>query len=572
MKKILLVFVALLTLAAIAAAIGFSLAHRGGRRSAGGESTVLVWTLDGPLPDRANSAFPLSGEAEESSLEKLYPILAGARHDRSVKGLAIHLGHPEFGLGRAQEVRRQILAFRQAGKIVECYSDSFGEGSNGTLPYYLASACDKIHLSPAGDLNLLGLYSEARYFRGSLDKLHVTPQFLRSGRYKSAVETYTETAASPEATEALGAVLDSYFSQIVGAIAEGRKRPIDQVRAAVDAAPYSAATALAQGLVDKLSYPDQFYDGFTKRLGRKPRLLAIDDYSPASAFAAGRHIAVVFAQGTILRGGGGSSPFGDESFIASDDLVATLDDLRDDDSCAAVVLRIDSPGGSALASDLILRAVVRLQERKPVIASFSEVAASGGYYIASRASRIVSEPGTLTGSIGVFGGKLVTRELESQLLGVGHSSQKRGANADIYSRLQPFTAEQGARLQSLMDGVYRAFLKHVAEGRHLKLEAVEEIASGRVWTGEAARARGLVDELGGLERAIAVARQQAKIEDGANVALDFLPKPQSFFDRLFQRRRQRLPATLESLVEALEPRRIQALQLPPDLARLARPF
>lgn len=572
MKRILLVFLALVSLAVLAVTLTFTLARGSGAPGSGGSASVLVWHLDGPVTERANPAFPLSAEAEVASLEELYPRLMAARRDRSVKGLAIEFGRPELGLGRAQEIRRQIEAFKKAGKFVECYSESFGEGSNGTLPYYLASACDEIHLSPAGDLNLLGLYTESRYFRGSLDKIRVTPQFLRSGRYKSAVETYTETEASPESSEALGAVLDGYFSQIAGAIAEGRKLPVAQVRAAIDGAPYSAEGALRRRLVDTISYPDEFYAGFTERLGRKPRFLALEDYAPPSDFAAEHRIAIVVAEGTILRGGGGSSPLGGEVFVGSDDLVDTLDRLRDDPSCSAVVLRIDSPGGSALASDLILRAVVRLKERKPVVASFSDVAASGGYYIASRASRIVSESGTLTGSIGVFGGKLVTRDLESQLLGVGHSSQKRGANADIYSTLEPYTPEQDSHLQGIMDGVYRTFLRHVAEGRGLKPETVASIAEGRVWTGDAARARGLVDEIGGLEKAVSTARRLAKIAPGSSVALDFLPEQHSFFDRLFQRQRPRLPAALESLAAVLEPKAVQTLEIPPGLARAARPF
>ncbi len=569
MKKLLLIFVTLLAIA-IAATVAGVLASRRGQGARDG-ATVLVWKLDGPVLEQEVPRFPFSGAAEPDSIAQLYPAFRAARQDAGIKGLAVYIQNAELGLAKAQEMRRQMMALRRAGKFVECYLETAGEGSNGTIAYYLATACERIHLSPAGDVNLLGLSWESRLLRGTLDKLKIDPQFNRVGRYKSAVETYTQTRLSPEAQEAVAALLDGYFSQIVSAVAEARKKSEAEVRALVDAAPFDAETARKSGLVDDLLYPDQFLDHLKQRLGRKPTLLPIEEYKPEPAFAA-RQIAIVFALGTIVRGGGGTAPWTDESYLGSDKMAEVLRDLREDDSVAAVVLRIDSPGGSALASDLILRQVEKLKQKKPVVVSMSDAAASGGYYIAAKATRIVAEPATLTGSIGVFGGKFVTRRFEEEILGIGHDFQKRGANADIYSALQPYSPQQEALVQQLLDRTYAAFVGHVAAGRKLSRAAVEEVASGRVWTGADAQKKGLVDELGGLDRALELARKEAGVGDGETLAVDFYPAAPSWLDIFIAKREPRLPGALAKLVKQLETAPPRLLELPPELAGLSRPF
>ncbi|HEV2844935.1 MAG TPA: signal peptide peptidase SppA, partial [Thermoanaerobaculia bacterium] len=376
---------------------------------------------------------------------------------------------------------------------------------------------------------------------------------------------------TPEAEEAISAVLDGYFAQVVSAISQARRKSDYEVRWLIDSAPYSADEALKRGLVDKLSYPDEFRDHLEKRVGRKPTYLAIEDYEPAPALAAQR-VAVVFALGTIVRGEGGTAPWTEEVFVGSDDMAELLRELGEDDSVSAVVLRVDSPGGSALASDLILRNVAELQEKKPVVVSMSDTAASGGYYIAAKANKIVAEPATLTGSIGVFGGKFVTRGFEEEILGLGHDTLKRGANADIFSPLQPYSPQQEARVQQLMDRTYTTFVGHVSTGRKMTRQAVEGVAGGRVWTGAAARKVGLVDELGGLDRAIELALEEAGMSPRATVGIDFHPSPPSWLDLLFEDQRPPLPAALAEVVKTLETTPLRLLQLPPDVARLARPF
>jgi len=567
MKRLLGIFAALVAIAILATVAGILAGKDGARRGDG--ATVLVWRLAGPVLEQAAPRLPFTDAVEPGSIAQLYPAFRAARQDAGVRGLVVYIQTADFGLAKGQELRRQLLALRRAGKLVECYLETAGEGSNGTLELYLATACERIHLAPAGDLNLLGLYAENRFLRGTLEKLKIDPEFHRVGRYKSAVETYTEKRFSPESVEAISAVLDGYFAQLVAAIAEARHKTEGEVRGLIDGAPYSAAEALRLGLVDQLTYPDQLRAHVEQRLGRKPTYVKIEDYRPAPAPAAKR-IAVVFALGTIVRGRGGAAPWSEEVFLGSDDMATLLHDVGEDDAIAAVVLRVDSPGGSALAADFILRDVEELQRRKPVVVSMSDTAASGGYYIAAKASRIVAEPATLTGSIGVFGGKFVTRRFEEEVLGLSHDTQKRGANADIYSSLQAASPEQDAHLQRLMDRTYSLFLDHVAAGRKLRRQQVEAVAGGRVWTGAAAQKIGLVDDLGGLDRALDVARQEAGIRPSEALGVAFYPEPPSWLDLLVERREPRLPAGLAELVKALETDPPRLLELPPEIARLAR--
>jgi protease-4 len=568
MKKLLFIFSFLLGIAIAATVAGIWLGTNGGM---GEGPTILVWHLAGPVTEQREPRLPFSGSPETASIAELYPALRAARQDSRVRGLAVYIQDADLGLAKAQELRRQMMALRRAGKFVDCYLEAAGEGSNGTLPYYLATACESISLAPAGDLNLLGLYAESRFWRGTLDKLKIEPDFNRVGRYKSAVEAYTQSQYSPEAQEAMAAVLDGYYAQIVSAISEARHKSNAEVRALIDGAPYTAEEALARGLVDRLAYPDEFRARLEKRVGKKPGWLSIEDYSPSPPLA-GQRIAVVFALGEIVRGGGGSAPWTDEVYLGSDDMARVLRQLGKERSIKAVVLRIDSPGGSALASDLILREVDKLRQKKPVVVSMSDTAASGGYYIAAMADKIVAEPATLTGSIGIFGGKFVTRRFEEETLGIGHDIQKRGANADLYSSLQPYTPQQTVRVQQLMNHAYQTFVGHVATGRRMSRPAVEGVASGRVWTGAAAQRIGLVDELGGLDRAVELARRQARIAAGESVGLDFYPSPPSWLDLFLEKRQPRLPAALADVVKSLETTPPRLLQLPPEVARLARPF
>jgi protease-4 len=569
-KRLLVIFAVLVAIAVLAASAGILLGSGG--RTLGRARTVLAWRLSGPVVERAPAApLPLPGYEPPASVAGVYRAFRQARGDDAVRGVALYIEETRFGLAKAQEFRRQLQAMRAAGKFATCYLETAGEGTNGTLAYYLATGCDRIALAPAGELNLLGLYADAFFLRGTLDKLKIEPAIQAVGRHKSAGEMLTEREHSPPAEEAIAAVLDSEYEQVVAGIAEARHLTPEAVRRLIDEAPLDAEQALAARLVDGLAYPDEFRDSLEELAGGEPRLVPIEDYGRRGA-GAGRRIAVVFAQGTILRGDGGIQPWTDEVFLGSNDLAEVLDGLAEDDGIAAVVLRVDSPGGSALASDLILRQVERVAAAKPVVASFSDVAASGGYYIAARAKKIVAEAGSITGSIGVVGGKLVTRRFQEELLGVSHDPLQRGRNAGIYSELETFSPEQAATVERLMRRVYATFLEHVAAGRGMTTAAVDAVAGGRVWTGADAHRLGLVDELGGLDRAVELAREAAGIPADARLRLVFYPEPPGLLELLFRENRPALHAQLAAWLRAAAPRPPLVLELAPELARLARPF
>lgn len=570
MRRLLLILTVLLSVALVAALVGAYLANDLPRLSG---PTMLAWHLDRPLVDyEPQPAWPITVAASETSLIDVYRALEAARRDRSLEGVALYIHQARFGLAKATQIRRLLIDLRDAGKLVDCYLETAGEGSNGTLAYYLATACDEIHLAPAGDLNLLGLMADRLYLRGTLDKLKIQPDFLSVGRYKSAVESYTRTESSEAAEEALGAVLDDYFQTLVSEMAADRGLEPGELERLIDRGPFSAQEALELGLVDSLSYPDEFESAVEDRLGSEPTYENLSSYLESHRRHGGRRVAIVFAQGTIVRGHSGIDPWTAEISVGSRDLGQILSDLRENDDIAAVILRIDSPGGSALASDLILREVERLSETKPLVVSMSDLAASGGYYIATKARHIVAEETTLTGSIGVFGGKLVTRRFERELLGLTHDAMKRGENADIYSSLEPFSAAQTERLETLMQGVYDRFVSHVASGRRMTDEAVEKIAQGRIWTGRQAVELGLVDELGGFEKALDVVREDLGLGADAGLSLDLYPRPPGLLEYLLGQARPFLPLRLRIPLGGLRGDHLRLLELPPELARLANPF
>jgi protease-4 len=580
MKKLLVVFVVLAVVAVAVTALALWLADGGtGGAALGGDGeTVLVWHMGGGLVERGGPEFAgLGAYAATDTMGEAYRGFRNAVDDDRVAGIALVIRSPGFGLAKAQEIRRQILAFRDTGRFVECYFESVGEATNGTLGYYLASACDGVHMSPAGEVNLLGLYASGLFFRQGLDRLEITPEFLSRGEFKSAGEPFTRSDWSPAAEEALGALLDGEMAEIVDGIAQGRGLSAEAVRELVDGAPYSGPEAMELGLLDSLLYPDEFRRRIEELTGagEEPRLLPLVGYGRDLRLG-GPEVAVVFAAGTIVRGSGGADPWTGELFLGSDDLGTLLSDLREDPGVAAVVLRIDSPGGSALASDLILREVERLAEDKPVIVSMSDVAASGGYYIAAKADKILAEPSTITGSIGVVSGRFATGRFMEEKLGVTHDSMTRGANAGLYSSPETLSAEETALLERSMDRIYDQFIQHVAVGREMSPEAVDQVAQGRVWTGTDALRAGLVDELGGLDRAIELAAEAAEMDLDRPVSLGYYPEPRGFLESLFGSTDQPLlPAGAREFLgrlQALETPFRGHLAVPREVEDLSRPF
>ncbi len=531
MRRLLVVFAMLLVFAVLIAAVGIFLSGRPTPMLAG--PRVLTWRLDAPLADYYEAP-PLSAlrSGRPSDLATLYRALGRARNDDDIVGLSLYIQDARFGFGKAQELRWLLRSLTQADKFVDCYLETAGEGTNGTLAYYLATACQRITVSPLGDWNVVGLYSDSPFLRGTLDKLRIEPDFLSVGAYKSAAEFYTETEHSAAAEEALGSVLDDLFDQIVTAVAEAREMDPERVRELIDHAPLTADEALENGLIDEITYPDVFDDRARDRGGERKRLQPLADYV---AFADGfgrERVAVVFAQGTIIRGGNGFDPWSQQRYVGAETMREILRTLAEDNDLAGVVLRVDSPGGSPVASDLILRELDLLAQKKPLVVSMSDVAASGGYFISAKAAKIVAAPATITGSIGVVGGKFATRNFQQQLLGISHDTLRRGANADIFSALDPFTPEQRETFLGQMQRIYDIFIDRVATGRGMSREEVEAVAGGRIWTGRQAVEIGLVDETGGLDRAVDLVLELAGRDPDAPVALEVYPRPPSLFELL----------------------------------------
>jgi protease-4 len=511
-----------------AAAVGLlALALRGASGGPGvwGGRAYLDLTLDG-LPERPPAELGLPFERQPPSLRTFVESLDRAAADPGLTAVVVRVGNlGDAGWARVQELRDALLRFRRSGKPAYAFLEGAGNGE-----YYLASACDKIYAVPTAIVAVTGLAAEVTFFRATLDKLGVEAQFEGFGKYKNAPNQYTETGFTAPHREQTEALLDSLDRQFVEALARGRKRTPEQVREWIDAGPYDARDAQRVGLVDELLYRDEL----ETRLEGAGRVTAAGYARGGGGFGFGRpRIALIYALGEILPGRSSTSPFGGES-AGSDTLAAALRQAREDGSVRAVVLRVDSPGGSGAASDVIWREMRETRRRKPVIVSMGDVAASGGYYIAMAGDVIVAEPGTITGSIGVFGGKFTLRGLYDKL-GISKEIVTRGKSAALFSDYRPWDDEERARIRAMMESFYRDFVGRVAEHRGKTYDEADALAQGRVWSGAEARQHGLVDRLGGLETAIGVAKEKAGIAPAQDVALVVLPARKGLFDMLFER-------------------------------------
>jgi protease IV len=456
-------------------------------------------------------------------LPDLLDALRRARDDYRVVALVARLGGKGIGLAAAQELRRAVREFAAAGKSTVAWADSYGEFSAGNVQYYLATAFDAIWLQPSGDLGLTGIAVERVFLRGVLDKLGAQFEVAKRHEYKSAAEQVTEHGFSEPAREETERLTESVTEQLTQAIAERRKLAPEKVSELINAGPFLATQAKANGLVDHLGYRDEVYAAVRKEAGPDAALQYVVRYQrnkamverarkTATAFPAGARqepvVALIYATGPIRRGRSGRSPLGGSS-IGSDTIAAAIRNAAKDPHVRAILLRVNSPGGSYVASDTIWREVVRARaDGTPVVVSMGDVAASGGYFISMAADVIVAEPGTVTGSIGVITAKPVLGEALGRF-GVSSDLVSQGAHAAMFSQQRPFTEDEWALVNNWLDHIYTDFTTKVATGRGMTAEQVHEIARGRVWTGADAHARGLVDELGGVERAAAIARRRA---------------------------------------------------------------
>jgi len=469
--------------------------------------------------------------------------LTRAGDDDRVTAVVAKVGDARLGLASLQEIRDAVAVFRKSGKRTVALAETFGEFGPGNGAYYLATAFKEIYLQPSGDLGLVGISSDTPFIRGTLDKLGVKPRMDHRGQYKSAMNMFTEKDYTKPHREASEHVLNAQFDQIVQGIAAGRELPEATVRDLVARAPLSASTALEAKLVDELAYRDQVWDQFRDAGSDLPPRLTLERYLGRAGRPndEGTRIALIYGTGSVHRGRSSWGMLSNEPSMGADTVAAAFRAAVGDKEVRAILFRVDSPGGSYIASDTIWREVARARRLgKPVVVSMGDVAGSGGYFVAMAADRIVAQPGTITGSIGVLAGKLVTTDLWSRF-GVDWGSIATGPNATMFSATEDFTDAQWGRLEEFLDRIYADFVDKAAEGRGIPREKMLAVAQGRIWTGADAKEIGLIDALGGFPEALRLIRDVSGLAPDAPIELTVFPKPKSPLEQVMARLLNREP-------------------------------
>ena len=520
---------------------------------------TLVLAPSGDLPEVVPDF--TFGAGNQLTIRAYVELLRKAKTDSRIAGVLLKPGSLSSPFwAKVQELRDAIKDFKTSGKYVDAWLEYAGDRE-----YYLASVADRVYLLPSASLDLTGVASYEVFLRGTFDWIGTYPDFLHVGDYKTAINSYLEKTFTPAHKEMSESLNRSQYDQLVRAIADARRKSEPEVRALIDQGPFNPVDALRVGLIDEIAYEDELDDLVTELSDAK--YIDAGDYASVSWEATGTRrrskIAIINAAGVINSGSSGFDPV-NGPVVGSDSLVQYIREARADDSIRAIVLRVDSPGGSSTASDVIWRELsISRENTRPVVVSMSDLAASGGYYIALGGDAIVAEPGTLTGSIGVYTGKFVTTgSLEK--LGANIEATSSGKHAEIYSLDRRFTPEERKKIEDSMQVVYDQFIERTAAARHMAPEKVDEIAQGRVWTGEQARQLGLVDELGGLYKAIDVAKQRAHIPADEEVNLVVYPPRRSFYEVLADELsppigKLRVQYTSDALLQMLGPRERRAL-------------
>lgn len=513
------------------------------------ERILLTVDFTQPLAENPQSsplpAFAGGGEAGISTTD-LVRTLDKARRDSRVGALLATFGNAEPGLAQVQEVRGALERFKASGKKMIAYAPSFGEMTPADKSFYIAAQFNEIWLQPGGLVGLTGIGLQVPFLRGLLDEVGIKPDVLTRKAYKTAMASATDKTFTPEHRAMMNQLLDTLYPQLVEGIATGRKLPPETVKSLIDKGPLTAQEALDAKLIDKIAYADEASTAAIEAAGQSPtgkgaKKVGWTDYAyviskrpvkeiPAPA-PKNSSIAIVHVNGMIHQGDSMQNPFGGFETSGADTIVEALDQARKDKDVKVVILRIDSPGGSAVASETIRRAVKRLDAVKPVIVSMGSVAASGGYWIATGTKTIIADPATLTGSIGVLAGKFTIGDLLKRF-NVNLETLQRGAHADMWSTVTPFSADARARMNLLLDNIYDDFKSRVMEARGLDAAAAERVAQGRVWTGAEAKDLKLVDELGGLDFALVRAKQKIGIDPETPAYVMDLPQQPSPADQL----------------------------------------
>jgi protease-4 len=496
------------------------------------DGSYVLLELAGDYPEKpSENLFGRFVSGQPVALLQLLRLIEEAADDERIAGMVVRIRTLEIGWAKAQDIRDSLLEFRDKGKPIVAYLEH--EFAGGTLEYYVASAAEKVYLPPAASIPLTGLLAQYVFLGGVWEKLDIEMEVEQIGAYKSAGDMIKRKSMSPQHREMANSLLDSIFEQLVSGIAEGRGLEATAVRMAIDQAPVTTAELENLGLSDGVKF---LSDLQADLLAPGREFLDAEDYRESvrsSRFESGRkEIALLYGVGPVNTGESRDGLIDSET-MGSESMQDALREASEDDDTAAIVFRIDSPGGSALASDLIWKAVREARSKKPVIVSMSDVAASGGYYAAAGGTQILAQPGTITGSIGVVVSKPNIRGLLDRL-GIGTETLSRGRHADLVSLTESLDPDGRERVLAAMEQVYDLFVTRVAEGRELEREQVDELGQGRVWTGAQAEANGLVDELGGLMAAIDLARAAAGIAEGEEVRLVVYPKPRTALERIFE--------------------------------------
>ena len=515
-------------------------------------NSVLLLNLSGPIQEQQPpdiSDFFLG--TQPLVLHEIDDAIDQASSDSRIKGLVVRIAPMDVGWAKLEEIHQHLLDFRASGKPSICYLGYDGEENE---EYYVATGCDQIWLAPTNPLDVRGMMAEATFLRGSLDKLRIVPNFFHIAEYKTATNEFTEKKFTPAHREEVTSLLTDLYNQYLTEVSFARNMNRARFADLVQNGPFLPDEALQDRLVDRLGYWDQIQEFFHQRTGSwNPVDFA--QYRHGLSGGSGPQIAIIYASGEIVSGASQYSSSGTE-IMGGDSVAADIRSARTDPDIKAIVLRVDSPGGSSVASEVIRREVQLVRRQKPIVVSMSDLAASGGYWIAMSADKIVADPDTITASIGVLSGKMNLAGLY-QLLGLSTDYVATGDNATLYSDQQDFTPAQQQTVQKMLNDVYSNFTQGVAAGRNLPIAAVDRIAKGRVWSGEQAKNLGLVDELGDTERAVDVAKQLAHIPADESVEIVRLPKPESLFDFLLARAQGDVSAsqgpysTAQSLVQRL---------------------
>jgi len=498
------------------------------------EHSVLQINLEGPIKERTPKNpiedIGLTGISINKGLglDDILKSIEAAKTDSKIDGLFINLNSLQTGIATVEEIRNALLDFKTSKKFIYAYSESYSQGE-----YYLASLADKIYLYPEGDIDFRGFRAELMFLKGTLEKLELQPEVIRHGKFKSAIEPFILDKMSPENREQTQKFISSLWNQFVKDIAESRKLSSEEVQKVADnLGARSGQDALDAKFVDQLAYYDEVLDDLKKKTNLdsddKVKFVDLKKYShslPAIKEFSAKKIAVVYANGEIVSGKGSDDQMGSEK------IAEAIRKARLDTTIKAIVLRVNSPGGSALASDVIWRETILAKKAKPLVVSMGDYAASGGYYIACAADKIVAQPTTITGSIGVFGLLFNAQKMFNNKLGITFDSVRTGKYANIGSTFYPMTTEERAIIQESVEKIYDTFITHVSEGRKMDKSAVDSVGQGRVWSGTDAKALGLVDEIGGLDAAIEIAAKLAKLDKHRTISL---PEQKDFMKQIME--------------------------------------